>query len=315
MMQRNVVLVLGAGASFPYGFPLGSTIVKNILGGGINSEWVRLIQQVGIDYSRFPLLQSDLRESKMQSMDGFLEVRREYEELGKALIALLIANSEKQTDLYKIDNDEDWHQYLFNLVIRESNVTEFTRKKLSFITYNYDRSLEFFLFNAIRQQLASKKDDEAYEIFQQIDIVHLHGKIGDPAVAKGPGRAYREIKSPAELNLARSEIRIIYEDVSKDSVFARAHQLLTNAETIAFLGFSYHPTNVSRLGMKEVLTSSHKSLLGTTKGMTSGEVIVLVVPQFNFPPLVSGVSDSQFYDVTVLDFLKTPSFLFSAGVI
>jgi hypothetical protein len=313
MINSNVVLVLGAGASHSYKFPLGSEIVKSILKDGISSNWAQMIQQVGINASVFPSFQNDLRESLRTSIDAFLEVRREYEELGKAIIALWIANYENPSDLYNLDNRENWYQYLFELMIRGSDVNEFKKKKLSFVTFNYDRSLEFSLFNAIKQSLSSKKDEEAYDIFQQIAIVHLHGRIGEPFLSRGfgeaEGRGYKQIGSPQELMVAAKGIKIIYEDISKDAQFQRAHQLLKDAQSIAFLGFSYHPTNVLRLGMKDAL-SNPKTLTGTAKNMTASEVDKLVVPQFNFPPSSSGVSGGQFHNMNVLEFLRANLHIF-----
>jgi hypothetical protein len=118
MISNKVVLVLGAGASSPYRFPLGNEIVRNILSAPIPSNWLPIINEAGIDLSRYPSFQSDLRESLRTSIDAFLEIRREYEELGKALMALWIASCENPSDLYNLDNKENWYQYLFELVIR-----------------------------------------------------------------------------------------------------------------------------------------------------------------------------------------------------
>ena len=264
MISNKVVLVLGAGASYPYRFPLGTTIVSDILKNGISANWKELIEKADIDTSRIASFQSDLRESLKTSIDAFLEIRREYEQLGKAIIALSIANYENLADLYNLENVENWYQYLFELMVRGSDVNEFKNKKLSFVTFNYDRSLEFSLFNAIRQSLPNKKDEEAYDVFQQVAIVHLHGKIGEPLLStnlmKRFDRPYQKIGSAAELIVAKDGIKIIYEDISKDSQFERANKLMSEAQTIAFLGFSYHPTNVSRLRMKEILTG-HKTLI------------------------------------------------------
>ena len=314
MINNKVVLVLGAGASYPYRFPLGSTIVSDILKNGISPNWKELIEKVDIDTSRIASFQSDLRESLRTSMDAFLEIRREYEHLGKAIIALSIANYENQTDLYNLENAENWYQYLFELAIRGSDVSEFRKKNLSFVTFNYDRSLEFSLFNAIRQSLPKKKDEEAYDVFQQVDIVHLHGKIGEPLLStnlmKRFERPYQKIGSAAELNVAKDGIKIIYEDISKEPQFERAHQLMKEAQSIAFLGFSYNPTNVLRLGMQDVLTIPAKTLMGTAKNMTSSEVDRLVVPQFKFPSLNTGISVGQFHNMNVLEFLRNNVHIF-----
>ena len=130
MISSKVVLVLGAGASHPYRFPLGSEIVRSILKDvSLSPNWMELIQKAGIDTSVFPSFRDDLRDSLRTSIDAFLEVRREYEELGKAIIALWIANYENLTDLYNLENKENWYQYIFELMIRGSDVSEFKKKK------------------------------------------------------------------------------------------------------------------------------------------------------------------------------------------
>jgi hypothetical protein len=40
MISNKGVLVLGAGASHPHGFALGSEIVRSILKDGISSSWI-----------------------------------------------------------------------------------------------------------------------------------------------------------------------------------------------------------------------------------------------------------------------------------
>ncbi|MGH7216991.1 MAG: hypothetical protein ACREIG_07135, partial [Nitrospiraceae bacterium] len=54
--------------------------------------------------------------------------------------------------------------------------TTFHENKLSLITFNYDRSLEFYLHRAIKR-LWDLDDNEAAEVLKAVPIIHIHGKI------------------------------------------------------------------------------------------------------------------------------------------
>ena len=87
MIRTPTVLVLGAGASMPYGFPSGQGLKENIISFGAEVH-KRIEHLPRCTQERFQEFQRELRYSSQSSVDAFLEHRPELVPLGKALIAL-----------------------------------------------------------------------------------------------------------------------------------------------------------------------------------------------------------------------------------
>ena len=142
--------------------------------------------------------------------------------------------------------------------------------KLSIITFNYDRTLEHFLFTSLKHSY-NKSDDEIAQAFSNIPIIHVHGWLGELPWQGAIGKAYTPIFSEFETirkNPKSTEARSVAKDISLSAMwssvqinivseeaqpqiedFTKAHELLKQAERIYFLGFGYHPTNLERLGL------------------------------------------------------------------
>jgi hypothetical protein len=73
MISKNTVLVLGAGASYPYGFPLGKQLKQKILSLQERPDDYSAVHELGYlerDISEF---QRRFRGSQLDSIDLFLE--------------------------------------------------------------------------------------------------------------------------------------------------------------------------------------------------------------------------------------------------
>ena len=99
MIRRRTVLILGAGASRPYRLPIGSELVDQICseilddpgGAGLITRLEnRYVASAG-DAAQFA---DALRGSRTYSIDGFLETRHRFRELGKAAIADVLLRAE-----------------------------------------------------------------------------------------------------------------------------------------------------------------------------------------------------------------------------
>jgi len=73
MIERETVLVLGAGASMPYGFPLGRQLIKDISGHSLPSNCEDLFQEKEGALTSF---QQCLKGALSTSVNQFLEHRR-----------------------------------------------------------------------------------------------------------------------------------------------------------------------------------------------------------------------------------------------
>ncbi|MDZ4341559.1 MAG: hypothetical protein U1E51_03875, partial [Candidatus Binatia bacterium] len=98
MIKKPTVLILGAGASIDYGFPLGRILITNLCG-SLKSErdpYVKFLVSCGFDFGLITAFRESLEFSGQPSIDAFLENRVEFLDVGKAAIAcdLIPAESE-----------------------------------------------------------------------------------------------------------------------------------------------------------------------------------------------------------------------------
>jgi len=157
MITTPTVLVLGAGASKPYGYPLGQELVNSIVKGSVNrnSALFQILVLCGIPENSIEALGNELKASARQSIDAFLESRRDLLSVGRFAIATLLLSYENPD---KIHTKHDWYQHLFNKMCDPNQFESFGASKISIITFNYDRSLEYLVVGKeIRSRITTLK--------------------------------------------------------------------------------------------------------------------------------------------------------------
>lgn len=101
MIGRRTVFILGAGASYPYGFPTGEGLVDEI---------IDLTQQTPLDSTflaydcsaeEVHCFGHDLSNSNASSVDSFLEHRPDFLKIGKLAIALTLRPKERDQPLLR----------------------------------------------------------------------------------------------------------------------------------------------------------------------------------------------------------------------
>ncbi len=156
MITTPTVLVLGAGASYPYGFPTGVDLKRLICEQfsttrAVASQLLGCLNPEGTKFApdEFSKFREAFLKSGQPSVDAFLERRPEFLDVGKLAIAFCLMPFEKEENLYYPDPSRggDWYEYLS--VKLNSSFEEFGQNKLSIITFNYDRSLEQYLLNSL----------------------------------------------------------------------------------------------------------------------------------------------------------------------
>ena len=265
MISTPTVLILGAGASMPFNFPSGEGLVADILGslssrgavmdrlamGGPRAVLAEALRFINVEPE--PLI-DDFRESLLDSgrlsIDLFLEYHPEFLQVGKMAIASVLIPLENVQRLRSAKTN--WYKFLFDKL--STNFEEFAQNDLSILTYNYDRSLEQFLFTALRNSYQGMKDDYArcWDQLLAIPIIHLHGSLGElqhsADVLDIRERAYEPHRTSQALGLCSESIRVISENVLSEEL-VRAHDHLSEARVVCFLGFGWDRTNLSRLEM------------------------------------------------------------------
>jgi hypothetical protein len=268
LIAFKTVFVLGAGASKPFGFPLGGELYDLVLtefndgsAGRVHLTNTTPFASKDID----PFIEA-LRHSGLFSVDAFLERRPEFMDIGKAAMAVLLVQKENPGALW--GGPENWLQYLYNRMIGGS-LEEFAHNNVSFVTFNYDRSVEMFLATALGNAFG-KSTEEVATVLNEIPIIHLHGRLGYlPWQNSSQGRVYGGNIDQRVMDICRKEIKVVHEDITdRDKDFARAKHVLDNAQRVYLLGFGFGARNVERLDLRSL---SPEAFQGTAVGFREQE--------------------------------------------
>jgi hypothetical protein len=272
MIHSGTVLILGAGASVPFGFPCGRRLLLEIAGGisvlssslgGLGHQ----LEECGYDRDLVKRFAKELLLSMQPSVDAFLEKRREYVEVGKAAIACSLIPYEREPKLYRYQGEgPHWYEYLFSQM--GTTLEDFKNSQLSVITFNYDRSLEHSLFLALKNSYGLS-DEECEKELKAVRIVHMYGTLGGSLHSEEGSRPYNDEVTPDVVKQCTSAIRILHEGTIDDPELDKARELLMHARVICFLGFGYHYINIRRLRLE--LLPGDRELFGTAYGITAQE--------------------------------------------
>ncbi|TYL80823.1 hypothetical protein [Bradyrhizobium cytisi] len=273
VITTPTVFLLGAGASYPYGLPLGSELKSQILDRYANDtggHTVHLTNTTSFGRTDIDRFIGALRYSGLLSVDAFLERRPEFMEIGKAMMGIELLHAEVHERLWQ--EKENWLTYLYSQMIGNT-LEEFADNKVAFVTFNYDRCVEHFFFTSLKNSFG-RSDDETAAIAKKISVVHLHGKLGH--------LPWEGTKSPIDfgdnqidvrkMKILINEIKVVHEDHTldgRDIEFAMAQVMLTQARRVYLLGFGFGARNVQRIKL-DALTPH--AFCGTAYGLTDKEI-------------------------------------------
>lgn len=217
-------------------------------------------------------------KSTTKSIDLFLVRNPSLAETGKYIIAYKIFDAEINSHFRERSKyaKQDWYSYLFDrLTDGVTDVKKLRRitanSKVSFITFNYDRSLEHFLFESFQNSFTNVPKNEIVMIMDNIEIIHMYGCIAPLDWQDGKkGVAYKPSITESLLNSYSSNIKTIYEQ-DNDSELEDVEELLTDAEQIFYLGFGYAEENMDILKVPET-TNSSAYIYGTAFKSSAKEI-------------------------------------------
>jgi hypothetical protein len=275
MFSQRTVFVLGAGASIPYGFPSGADLERQIVENLADPDgpWATQLREM-FNTTTLSTFQAALRWSQAGSVDAFLELNTGFLEVGKACIARALVPCEADHVLFD-DRRGAWYDTLWRR-LRGAKLDELTRSNATFVTFNYDRSLEYYLYRVITN-LYGVDGRTARAILDTIPIFHVHGCLGKLLHddEEGEGRRFTPDVTVDSLRAAMG-IRIVHETAQEDAVFDAARNALSTAEHVCLLGFGFHALNVARLA-PERWTAQHQTATCQGIGDRRKEEIVRAV--------------------------------------
>lgn len=269
--MKKTVFILGAGSAKDYGFPISSE-----LNDFIYSNYLRLYkihvypedtygfrdwnQLQGQEMELYLTPQKKLIESfKRIDIDMDLLASRQpdkFLDFGKrALIYSLLEFEMKTKDNLK----SGWHKELFNqltkMLITPESINDFSTDDITFITFNYDRTLEQFLYNQFMQNWPNHRD-EVKDIMQKMNIIHIYGKIADldwqvPEKDFSIPYGYNiRLTDKNLLNQVKDNIKLRHQERSPELLEYSINKI-KEAETIYFFGFGFGPDNLNILNIPD----------------------------------------------------------------
>jgi hypothetical protein len=169
----------------------------------------------------------------------------------------------------------DWYSYLYNRLneglVGKNALPDFSNGNLAFITFNYDRSLEHFLYESLTNSFTEVPEPEVINCLNKLKILHVYRQIA-PLKWQDPneGVDYRPQISESLLRTAAKNIKTIYEEKESPEL-AEAHKLIESAQRIIFLGFGYRPENMDVLNLPDLIRGGCE-IRGTAFNMIEEEV-------------------------------------------
>lgn len=317
MITKPTVFILGAGASFHYGYPTGEQLVHsvaslaeklanycrfrtqaNMQGRALHSvpAFVRSYMdetqgQTGAlngwaeVAGACETLRSRLRVVNPLVIDFFLTWNDSLQELGKLLIAGVLLEAEAKwignhRDFLKATpditfNTTEWYRFIVHKLLyglKESG--DLLSNKVSFVTFNYDTSLERSLHDALSTiDLVEAKD---VETFMTQRVIHVYGSVagthrfltpinlvaslqfGKPPLGQDLGfTMFDELID--QWHVASKSLRTI--DATKGEnaeALLGIRNLITSADVLYILGYSFEPLNSQRIGLDALANSEKK---------------------------------------------------------
>lgn len=281
MIKTRTVFILGAGASCPYGYPSGRELREQICSYHVADCESYLKANLRIT----PLLPQELRragdfankfrKSSTKSIDLFLARNPEFTIYGKRAILFRIFAAEKQSGFreetkYK---DQDWYSWLFEqlteTLVTKEDYSRFGDNYISFVTFNYDRSLEFFLYDSLLNSFNGVGAGKIVEQLDKIRIIHVFGQLA-PLRWQGQNHVVEYGSDAINVEIFCDNLRIIYEK-SENLELDESQEVISKASRVFFLGFGYAQENLYALGIPAILNGT-QHVYGTALGLTKREI-------------------------------------------
>jgi len=283
--MTNTLIITGAGSNTIYGFPTGAQLradlirktailFENYFSQSSEKNNIKSKGEILKDIENFT---KKFEASSFNSIDNFLNVNQDLGPVGKFAIFLAICHAEINSRFREdLSNpSDDWLFWLFNKLMAPAILSPhpghaLEQLNLRFVTFNYDRTLEWFfsesILNAIADDAAGEYVLAALPKLPFLDIIHMYGRLAplpyrgpinpfQPYVRKIPVLPFGAI--PAEpIGTFAGNISLIGERLMAQK--QEIQRVFTWAEHIFFLGFGFDDQNILALNLKDNLKPDHK---------------------------------------------------------
>ena len=332
MFPKRTTFIIGAGASFELGFPLGSTLLERIarscdfrfqaaqLSSGDDQIW-EVIQQLHGQNPTNPSLEGykraawRIRDSAehSESIDNVI-FQNDHDPLvpliAKLAIAKHIISAERSSTLLLSNNPDEmdhgptkgtWLRIFGRMLCNgyQRSTAEKIFENVSFVIFNYDRTVEQYLPFALQGSFGFTLE-EARAIVAGADFHHPYGSLG---LLPWQGGQVPYGSESANLSTIADGLQTFTEQVIDKEGLALLKAAVSLAEHIVFLGFGYHQQNLDLLVSDQI---SATRIWGTSHKLPPPAVSAVLERLSPFSRMASQVIMDENTCATLLSYYEMP---------
>lgn len=285
MFKNNILFVVGAGASAEFGMPVGYGL-SDIIAKRSRIKPQRFGRDFEGDYTLWDCLRRKYQDGEIvhkkltalnqihhhiylsSSIDNFLDKHNfdlDIVEMGKLQIAVNLAECESRSTLYfdttkanarldLVKNGNTWLDSFTRILIEGVGRNEISSlfDGISIICFNYDRCIEYYLLEAIRQSYVGVEYAEAFDVISKLEIIHPYGSLGK-LPSHMQGGLQNEVRFGHTLDGGLhpwpiiENLKTYTERIDDFAMIKTLRAAVDRSEIVVFLGFAFHPQNMKLL--------------------------------------------------------------------
>jgi hypothetical protein len=261
-MSKNIVFVIGAGASKEINLPSGYEL-KNKIAELLDIRFSPIGR--GQEHGDYQIVGA-IRLVVQDPNGGRGDINPYLQEAGH------ISEAEHDSLLYferrRVDStisfdslEKTWYLPFFQLLTENCGKNDLKERfqNVTLIIFNYDRCIEHFLYYAL-QTYDRVSEAEATNIFKNINIYHPYGSIGSlPWNNPNDSMNFGADPSPENLLQVAKKIKTFTEGTDPNSSEIKAiRDHISKTNRLVFIGFAFH-----KLNMKLINPGNGKSATGS----------------------------------------------------
>jgi hypothetical protein len=203
------------------------------------------------------------------------------------------ADREKASSVQHLSHyDDNWYRFLIHkLVTGCPDAQSLLNNKVTFVTFNYDVSLEFQLFQGLSAIAQFAQGNTVRQFFDGSRFIHIYGKMREDATAPPPpfdldllggmtlGAPKAQPGPPQLWNAANTLFDTVYEaskgirtiaphEKTVGPAVESARRAIADANCVYILGYGFDENNSNLLKLPDslALTKTHKTAMFTNFG-------------------------------------------------
>lgn len=277
MIELQTLFILGAGASNCYGYPTGNKLNEDLIK-RLPNELNGLASRTGrhfYDEKELVRFSEVYSESHPTLVDYFLAKTpiQKWKEIGKYGITLSLIEAEmKYASSSKFSYyDKDWFSILFDRmtsdILKQSDLVRFKENQVSFITFNYDRSLEMLFFETLKSNY-DLDESKIYEMVSGINIFHAFGRMPLLQYEDKTKQFFHPFGSDITETLITNTLKNILTIHERKSELDWINDEISKAKRIFFLGFGFADENINLLNMFNNILHNKTQIIATSIGLS-----------------------------------------------